>query len=885
MLLKTGTRLGRYEVLALLGAGGMGEVYRARDTKLDRTVAIKVLLSSRSLDREFGLRFEREARALSILSHPHICTLYDIGRQGGIDYQVMEYLKGETLATRLAKGPLPTNQVLRCAIEICDALERAHRLGVVHRDLKPSNIMLTESGVKLLDFGLAKFRSPKLEPPASDLSLLTTEDRDLTKEGAILGTLRYMAPEQIEGKEADSRADIFAFGAVLFEMATGRKAFEGKNQAALIAAILNSNPPPISTLRPAPRALDHVLERCLAKDPEERWLTAHDLLIELKWLAKEGSVTAMQGPSEVPQKPNRRVWMVGTVVFCMAMVLLGLRYSPRDRADSGAMRFIIPPPEKTTFAGSLAISPDGTRLAFVATSSDGKKLLWVRPFDSVAAQPLPGTEGASYPFWSPDGSFLAFFACGKLRKVDASGKPPQILCEAPDGRGGSWNREGVIVFAPNPGEGLYRVPAAGGKAIPLTNLDLTRHETSHLWPQFFPDGRHFVYLATAAKRESHAIYMGSLDSTRPKHLVNASSNAAYTPLGHLVFWRDGALMAQRFDFKQAQVIGEAFPVSQQVRYYAAISHAYFSISANNVLAYRGSSDPTTQLTWFDRGGRQMSRASREGMFDSFAISPDGNRVALGHPDSQNRTLDIWLLELLRGDASRFTFDSSDDSFPVWSPDGSRIVYASNRDGLFNLYQKVSSGAGHEELLFKSDSRKYPNDWSRDGRFLLFITEDPKTKWDLWYLPLWGDRKAMPFLRTEFDELQGQFSPDGRWVAYVSEESGRFEVYVQTFPVSGSKWKISTGGGADPSWRHDGRELFYLTADKKLMAVELKTDSTSFEAGVPRTLFETRVTGLVDARNHYLVAPNGQHFLINTVVEEASSPPITVVLNWTAELLR
>jgi eukaryotic-like serine/threonine-protein kinase len=892
MLLQNGTRLGRYEVLAPLGAGGMGEVYRARDTRLDRTVAIKVLPSGPSSNVEQRQRFEREARAVSSLCHPHICTLYDVGQQDGIDFQVMEYLEGETLASRLAFGPLPFDQVLRHAIEICDALDRAHRLGVVHRDLKPSNIILGKAGVKLLDFGLAKFRAPECAPTALDLPALTTQDRSLTKDGRIVGTLQYMAPEQIEGMEVDARADIFAFGAVLFEMATGRKAFESRSQASLIAAILDYTPPPISTLRPAPRALDHIVERCLAKDPEERWLTAHDLVIELKWLAQEVSTNGIQRASAVRgMKVTKRGLGMGTIVFLLAALLLGLGWLPprpeypRHQSDSAAaMRFTIPPPEKTAFAGSVAISPDGTRLAFVAASSDGKKLLWVRPLASVTAQSLPGTEGASYPFWAPDSRFIAFFASGKLKRIDIVGGLPQTLGDAPDGRGGTWNREGIIVFAPSPGAGLRRIFAAGGKAAPLTNLDATRRETSHLWPHFLPDGRHFVYLATTAKRETDAIYLGSLDSAKRKHLLNGNSNAAYASLGYLLFWRDGALTAQRFDSRKTEVIGEAFPISQTIKHYAAISHAYFSISANNTLVYL-SGAPKTQLMWFDRGGRLISAASPEGKYDSFSLSPDGKRVAAGDADPRNNTFDIWLLELARGNASRFTFDSSDDSYPVWSPDGRRIVYSSNREGLFNLYQRASSGAGSEDILFQSDSRKYPTDWSRDGCFLIYITEDPATKWDLWVLALDGARKAAPFARTGFDELQGKFSPDGRWIAYVSEESGIWEVYVEPFPVTGSKWKISTTGGADPFWRRDGKELFYLAADKKLMVVEVKTDSASFDAGIPKPLFGTRVTGLTDSRNHYVVTPDGKQFLVNTVIEDATVCPINVVVNWTGQLVQ
>ncbi|MFQ5926104.1 MAG: protein kinase [Terriglobia bacterium] len=901
MPLSSGTRLGPYEVIAPLGAGGMGEVYRARDTRLDRSVAIKVLPPHLAENPQLRQRFEREARALSSLSHPHICALYDIGQQDDLHYLVMEYLEGETVAARLEKGPLPPNDVLRYASQLADALDKAHRQGVLHRDLKPGNIMLTKAGARLFDFGLAKPTAAIAS--AAGLTDSPTASRPLTAEGTIVGTFQYMAPEQLEGKEADARSDIFAFGAVLYEMATGRKAFEGKTQASVIAAIMDREPPPISTLQPlVPPALDRVVKTCLAKDPDERWQTAHDLMLELNWIAEAGSQAGV--PAPVVARRKRREWAAWALVALLAVVsgVLGFAYYRTTSTEVRAVRAFVLPPEEATFTslgfngGSLALSPDGRRLAFVATTSEGKQLLWVRSLDALAAQPLAGTEGATRPFWSPDSRFLAFFAEGKLKKIDAAGGPPLTLCDAPDGRDGTWNRDGVIVFSPEPTTPLSRVSAAGGEASPLTALDESRRENTHRWAHFLPDGRHFLYLARSPAEggggAETAIYIGSLDSKEKKLLLRAAANAAYSS-GHLLFVRERTLMAQPFDAGRRELTGDAFPIAENIQFAPGFNEAVFSVSENGILAYQtGAAQGGSQLLWFDRSGKQIGSVGEPAIQFVPRLSPDGRRAAVTIFDPQAGNWDLWLYDLARGLRTRFTFAPSFDGGALWSPDGTHIVFSADRKGQFDLYQKAASGAGSEAVLLESEGAKFAASWSSDGRFIAYDHNDPKgkTKTDLWVLPLSGDRTPVAFRQTEFDETWAQFSPDGRWLAYVSDESGRKEVYVAPFQVGpegepslgqGGKWQVSTAGGDRVRWNRNGKELFYLAPDNKLMVAQVETKGSSFEVGTVRPLFETRPVGQLDWV--YDVSRDGQRFLVNTIVAEQATAPITLVVNWTADL--
>ncbi len=885
MSLKTGTQLGPYEIISAAGAGGMGEVYRARDTRLDRTVAIKVLPAHLADEPELRERFEREARTIASLNHPHICTLYDIGRQDGIDFLVLEYLEGETLAQRLLKGPLPLEQVLQYSIEIADALDKAHRKGVTHRDLKPSNIMLTKAGTKLLDFGLAKLR--KEAAPATPLSELPTADDAITAQGAIVGTLRYMAPEQLESKEVDARTDIFAFGAVVYEMATGKRAFEGKSQASIIGAIMSSEPLPMSSLQPMTQpALDRLVKKCLAKEPEKRWQAASDVCDELKWIAEGGSQAGGPGLIVTHRKIRKRlVWLVAAVLLVAALTLGAFAYFRRVPEETQAVRFFVSPPGSlagfgTTTSGTtapVAVSPDGHRVAFVAMSMDGRYLLWVRSLDTLTAQALAGTEGASSPFWSPDSRLLGFFAGGKLKKIEASGGPPITLCDAPNNRGGAWSRDGVIVFNPANLVALQKVSASGG--VPTAATVLGQGETAHMRPSFLPDERHFLYRAYTGSAAG-PIYLASLDSSERKFLLNADSqNVLYTQ-GHLLFLRETTLVAQPFDARGLVLTGDAFPIAEQIQT-TGINPPYgvFSTSENGVFGYQTGTGGAANLVWFDRTGKQASVLGEPAAYSDLELSPDGKRASVSISDGKQR--DIWIYDVAHGLRTRFTFDPADELQSFWSPDGSQVVFNSRRKGHLDMFQKASSGAGSEDVLLEDNLDKYPVSWSPDGRFILYDSIGSATGLDLWVLPLSGDRKPVPFLTTKFNEAAGQFSPDGRWVAYNSDESGKNEVYVTPFPGPGGKWQISTGGGALPRWRHDGTEIFYLAPDNKLMAAAVNGKGSSFEVGAVKPLFETRaVAGL---RNRYAVSPDGQRFLINTVPEQAASAPITVVLNWTAGL--
>jgi Tol biopolymer transport system component len=865
MSLIAGTRLGPYEILSPLGAGGMGEVYRARDTRLNRTVAIKVLPAHFADDLAVRQRFEREAHAVSSLNHPHICTLYDIGRQDGIDFLVLELLEGETLAARLEKSALPLDQALRYAAQIADALDRAHRQGVVHRDLKPGNIMLTKDGAKLLDFGLAKIQN---QPAADD----ETVTKALTAQGTILGTFQYMAPEQLEGRDADARSDIFAFGAVLYEMVTGRRAFAGKTQASVIAAILAADPPPVS-----PPAMDHLVKTCLAKDPEDRRQTMHDVKLELKWIAEGG------GSQAKPLSPPKLVWLpwILAAAILLAALPFVIAYFRGAPDETRAVRSLILPPQKASFTGigNLAVSPDGRRLAFVAVGSDGANLLWVRSLDSLSAQSLNGTDGALYPFWSPDSRFIGFFADNKLKKIEGSGGPPITLCNGHNSAGGTWNRDGVILFGGLGGGPLYRVEAAGGEDTVLTKLDQSRGESAQTFPSFLPDGHHFLYHSVTFGSEQRGVYVGSLDSREVKRLGSSGSSAEYAQ-GNLLFVQNDTLMGQPLDLQRLETAGAAFPVTEDVAVSITTGRAAFSVSGNGVLVYQtGGTRGDMRLTWFDRSGKKTGVLGDRSSYGSVSLSPDGAKAVTNKTGAQ---AGVWLYDVARGLPTRLTFDAAFERYPVWSPDGSRIVFSSSkRNGHFELYEKASSGAGIEELVEASDVDIYATSWSPDGQFILYCTQNqPPTKLGL--LPVSGDRKPRVFLEAQARLRHGQFSPDGRWIAYESHESGKPEVYVAPFPGPGGKRQVSAAGGGTPRWRRDGKELFYLTPDRQLMAAEVNGKGGAFEIGAVRALFRTRAAAPALT---YDVTADGQRFLVINSVEEEESSPLTLVVNWNAGLKR
>lgn len=891
--LTAGQRVSHFEIISLLGEGGMGEVYRARDPRLGRDVAIKVLPAAFSSDAERLRRFEQEARAAGALNHPNILAIYDVDTHANSPYVVSELLEGESLREHLGGAPLPQKKALDYALQTARGLAAAHEKRIVHRDLKPENIFITRDGhVKILDFGLAKLIEPA---NAGEAQSDVPTRRVRTESGTVLGTAGYMAPEQVRGQKVDHRADIFSFGCVLYEMLAGKRAFRGDSAIETLNAILKEDPPePSASNSQISPALERVVMRCLEKSPEQRFQSAKDVAFALEALAGLSShrTTAATLPLTAvrPQNRERLAWIVAGLLLLglLAALPFALAHWRRAPADERVIRLSVLLPEKATMteAPAMALSPDGRRLAFVA-SSEGKELLWVRPLDSLSAQALPGTEGAldaSSPFWSPDSRFIGFFANGKLKKVDASGAPPQILCDAADGRGGTWNGDGVILFAPDNSGPLYRVSAAGGEPLPLTALDQSRLESSHRWPYFLPDGRHFLYLVRGSQAESGGIYVGSLDAKETKRLLPTTLNATYVAPGLLLFVRNETLMAQAFDANGLHLAGEPSPVAEHVAFNLALGRAAFSASETGVLAFRTGGGQIDQPLWFDRGGKQMGALGSAGLYFTLALSPDERRAAVDLTGTQTGTTDIWLFDLARGIPSRFTTDPANDDNPLWSPDGSSIAFASDREGVFNLYQKVASGGGPEEVLFKSGEWKFPDDWSADGRFIVYQSLNPKTKWDLWVLPMSGDRQPLPFLQTEFNEEQAQFSPDGKWIAYTSDESGAPEVYVQTFPASGGKWRVSAGGGCQPRWRRDGRELFYIAADRRLMAVDVRLGAT-FEAGAPKALFGTRVLTLTVFRNHYAVSADGQRFLINSTIEETSPTPISVVMNWTRELKR
>ena len=879
MTLAPHSRLGPYEILAPIGAGGMGEVYKARDTRLERTVAIKVLPQHMSASPEVRQRFEREAKTISQLSHPHICALYDVGSEGETEYLVMEYLEGEPLSDRLAKGALPLEQTLRYGQEIADALDKAHRQGIVHRDLKPANVMLTKSGVKLLDFGLAK----AMATPASNAGLTSLPTQQgLTQEGTILGTFQYMAPEQLEGKDADARTDIWAFGCVLYEMATGRKAFSGATHASLITAIMSAQPPSIASLQEmSPQALDRVVKTCLDKDPERRWQSAADVGQQLRWIGDEPSA----GPAR-PAARQRREWLAWALAAAAALVAVFGFLRPREgpHGISGPVRSAIPLPGLSTLR-ALSLSPDGTRLALVARDSSGLNRLWIRPLGSAVARALPGTDNPSLPFWSPDGRSIGFFADGKLKRIDTGGGPPQTICPAPVARGGAWSRDGVILFAPVSDGPLFRVDATGGTPTAVTKFDAKRGETSHRWPVFLPDGKRFLYYIASfgVPKEGTGLYVGSLDSKKEKFLLRAGANTAYAP-GYLVYFREGNLLGQKFDEAGERLVGEPFALAEDIQFFPQQQAALFSASANGVLVSQPRSDTSvSQLVWFDRTGKPLSSLGPPANQANPRMSPDGKRVALDIVDPQTGNQDVWIYESGGGLPTRLTSDPSIDALPTWSPDGSRIALMSLRRSHPDIFLSKSDGSSGEEISLESGQAKYVTDWSPDGRLLLFRASDATTNLELWTMPVGGDGKPIPFRRASYGVSHGQFSPDGRWVAYVSNETGRSEIHVSPFPGPGSSWRVSTAGGTEPRWRRDGKELFYLAPDGKLMVVNVRT-GPPFEAEVAKALFQVRRRDRVSASDMYGydVSADGQRFLVSTEVGEETAPPLTLVLNWADE---
>jgi serine/threonine protein kinase/Tol biopolymer transport system component len=877
MSLPIGTKLGPYEVLSPLGAGGMGEVYRARDSRLGRDVAIKVL-PDRLSSVEARQRFEREAKTISQLSHPHICALYDVGNQDGVEYLVMEYLEGETLAARLSRGPLTTEQTLRFGIEIADALDKAHRQGIVHRDLKPGNVMLTQEGVKLLDFGLAKsFLGSPSGRRARGLTSLPTEAPPLTQEGSLLGTVQYMSPEQLEGREADARSDIFAFGAVLYEMATGRKAFEGKSQASLITAIMSSSPAPLSQLQPAaPAALDRLVRRCLAKDPERRLQSARDAAMELEELAVGGESPRPATPVARGLPAGIVGWVVGSLLLAaLATHFLEKRFRPASAPSPPSLRFNLASPSGATFQTMLALSPDGQRLAFVATGEDGRDRLWIRPLDGLQPRVLEGTEGASYPFWSPDSRSVAFFAQRKLKRIDVSVGSLQTLCDAIEPRGGAWGSAGTIVFSINSGGRIARVAEGGGRAEALSHL-ASQSGASYRFPSFLPDGRHFLYYAPGADPK-FSIFAAAIDSKEVTSVGAADGPAVYVPPGYLLYRSGGPLVGQRFDARQRRLLAEPFPVVDKIRWDAIATGATAaSASETGLLACQTNGVTASRLLLYDRSGRELRPIGPESAYWEPTFSPDGRSLAVPRMDAESVSGNIWMLDLERGSLARLTSRGVVSTTPLWSADGRQIIYSAYPSG--EVYVRPAFGSEREKLLYKSTSFTPLDDWSADGRLVFYDLIDWATfHTDVWVRDL-QTGTARPVLQEQFDQYGARLSRDGRWLAHASNESGTFEIFVRGFPEPGDRRQISTGGGEQPRWRGDGKELFYVSPDRKIMAVDIRTEPR-FEAGAPHALFPSRILPLVEARNHYDVTADGQRFVVNSRRQEDALLPITIISGW------
>jgi eukaryotic-like serine/threonine-protein kinase len=898
MPLNPGAKLGPYEIVSALGAGGMGEVYRARDTRLDREVAVKILPSHLSESSEAKQRFDREARTISSLNHPNICTLYDVGHQDGIDFLVMEYLEGETVADRLRKGPLPIEQVVKYGVEICEGLEKAHRSGVVHRDLKPGNIMLTKtsankSGATLMDFGLAK--TAVATPSESSSSLTVTlstpmATHPLTAQGTVVGTFQYMSPEQVEGKEADSRSDIFALGAVLYEMVTGKRAFEGKTAASAMAAVLEREPAPISSIQPmAPPALERLIKICLAKDPEERWQTAHDVKLQLREIAQSGSQSGAPALA-APRKTGKPwVWMIAGILGVVAVAALIFAYLASQKQPP-TLRVEIDPPDKAHFnisgdnSGPAVISPDGHYIVFAASVANASQL-YLRALDDVTSRPLPGTDGALFPFWSPDSRSIAFFTVDKLKRVDIGGGSAVSICDASIPRGGSWGKDGTILAALTYNAGISRVPASGGVPTPITTVDYATY-SSHRWPLSLPDGKHFLYLAVnhdAPTGPNTAIFFASIDGKENRQLFSSLSNVVYAA-GRLLFMRENSLMAQPFDPAAGKFTGEPKTLHESVQYDSAVWRANLSVSDNGMMLYAsGGVTGSESLGWFDRSGKLIGSVGEPGAFQDLALSPDEKKLAV--TDVNTAAANIWIYDLAGKVKTRLTFNSGVSRNPIWSPDGREVAFTSHQQESISVM--ATSGGSPEQILIslphKSGISPQPNDpgfgavagWSSDGRYLMY--EQAQT---LWVLPLSGDGKSGDRKAIKYTEgRQGVFSPDGRWVAYVYIEPGRVpEVFVAPFPWTGAKWQVSQGLGSEPRWRADGKEIYYYDLSQ-IYAAEVDAKGSAFQVGGTKPLFHL---GLSGNSMEYAPSLDGQRFVAITSGGD-SSQQLTLVQNWTTEL--
>ncbi len=892
MTIVAGSRLGVYEISALLGAGGMGEVYRAKDTRLDREVAIKVLPADFATDADRLRRFEQEARATSALNHPNILTVYDIGTHEGQPYIVAELLEGEELRAQMEDGAIAPKKAIEYAQQIASGLAAAHAKGITHRDLKPENLFVTkDERVKILDFGLAKLRP---QPAISAGSEVQTQKK-ITDPGTVMGTVGYMSPEQVRGQDVDHRSDIFSFGLILYEMLSGQRPFTGESMADVMSAILKEEPPELSesNAKISP-ALDRIVRRCLEKKPERRFQSASDLGFALEALSTPSSSGANRTEAaQALAASTARLsgwrehlgWLVAAALL-LTTLAFAWAYFRRAPAESRANYTYLPwPASVSTENGSPAFSPDGRRIAFTALT-EGTSHIWLYSLDAPEPVRVPGTEGARWPFWSPDSRHLGFFSGGKLKRIEAAGGTPEILCDAPAGYGGTWSSAGVILFAPNQNSnvGLHQVSDRGGVPKQVTRLDGARLETHHNSPRFLPDGRHFVFFARSAQLENIGIKLGSLDQSQTSFLLRSDTNAEYSTAGYLIFMRGEKILAQRFDAEAQSLRGDPVTLAKQGNRTLTAFYSPLSVCEDKWLIYQSAGNPNTQLVWFDRSGKQLSLVGTPGYYRWLNLSPNGTQALLERFEPQKVGNDIWSFDLARETFDRLTADSSANVFPLWLPDGKQISFGSNREGFNAIWRKgVNGNDDKEELVVKDEARTIAQkDWSNDGKYLVYTKTGEKTGSDLWLLPLSGDRQPKPYLTTQFAEFWGKVSPDGHWLAYQSNESGRFEIYVQAFPEPGRKVIVSKGGGTLPRWRRDGRELYYVAPDDKLMAVPV-APGANFGTGTPVPLFDVGSYGRRNNRYVYDVSADGQKILLLRPLEDATTRPLTVVQHWTALL--
>ena len=897
MALTSGTKLGPYEIQSPLGAGGMGEVYRAMDTRLDRTVAIKVLPAHLSSDPDLKQRLEREAKTISSLQHVNICTLYDIGTQGDTDFLVMEYLEGQTLADRLQKGPLPIDQLLKIATEIAQALEKAHQRGIIHRDVKPANIMLTKAGAKLMDFGLAKPMLPNASQavgtftpstPTMNLASLTSAASPLTQKGSIVGTFQYMAPEVLQGADSDARSDIFSLGCVLYEMVTGRRAFEGKTQLSVMSAILEKDPEPLTRVQPtSPAALDYTVRTCLEKNPDERFQAAHDVKVQLAWIATSGSRT--DAPAlPPPAKPRSKLWLAAIAVLSLAVIALTFALAwpaPRRRV----LRVNLLPPDGARFetlyrSGAPALSPDGTQLAFIA-QKDGKNGLWLRSLDRIEATPVPGTDDAYFPFWSPDGTAVAFFMQGKLWRTDLNGGSPTLICDAAEARGGSWGRGDIIIFAPMFGGPIFQVPAAGGKPEPVTGVPVASTNVSDRWPSFLPDGKHFLFLNSPYGNagDQNEVRLASLDGGTQLLLRGKFYGAQYAA-GRLLAVRDGSLLAWKFDASSGKISGDPVTVVDKVASDEITALSVVSVSAQGMLLYQLGTGPNgDRHVWMDTAGKELSQLSEPTVYGPTRISPDGSRIATPVM-SQFGNSPLWIWDLAGGTRSAVSATTEYVDASVWSADGRTLYFDLFKTVFHNeLHAVTVDGSQPERVLIKSDRDVMPEDVTSDGGWLLY--EEAKvgdlTNGELKAFPLTPGLEPFIVLEPVDDLGNARLKPGSNdWLAYQSSESGRSQVYLTRFPHPGAKYQVSKDGGTQPVWSRDGKTLYYLDSYRKLTAVDIQTSGQAVQIGAAKPLFTTRIRHSI-ATEAYDVARDGRFLVVDSITE--STAPVVLVTNWDAEL--